>query len=400
MEKCSRCGRNEEEVRLFDGFYVNEDIKICEKCSLLANIPIIKRPSAEQLKASEKGYAVRERLSFLAGLRKEEKKEKLISEDMKKLQEKPELEKPEDLVFKLVDNFHWIIQTSRRRKGFSLNQLAEAIGESESALKMLERGIVPTKALGLIEKIEQFLKISLIKKEYYDLVRKEAAKPEVKTVIMERKVLDSPEKNPLGLKNSSEHMTRMRSEEANDMVKSAILFEKNVKLRFREEVEGVPLRASDFRRENMRGINLAEVKRMEDSAEKYFEIENMKTRNEIGREQIEGFGHEDTDKLKRRVFANESSKPKNKTPSIYELMRAKEERDRTSLIGKDIKFEKIEASVKPIEDIQKIEELSRVVRKKKGFFSKIKEFIGSSEEEKEETPEKIDFETGRIIHYK
>ena len=75
MEKCARCGKNEEEVMLFDGIYVNEPVKICERCAILSNILIIKKPTSEQLKASERPFGVRDRLSRMAGIKQEYKKQ-------------------------------------------------------------------------------------------------------------------------------------------------------------------------------------------------------------------------------------------------------------------------------------------------------------------------------------
>jgi hypothetical protein len=50
-----------------------------------------------------------------------------------------------------------------------------------------------------------------------------------------------------------------------------------------------------------------------------------KTREEVGEEQTDRFGREDMDSLKRKIYPE---KPKNTTPSIYELMKKKEERDK------------------------------------------------------------------------
>src|SRR3989338_86306 len=326
MEKCVQCRKTENEVKLFDGIYVNDIVKICERCSLLANIPIIKRPSAFQLKSSERGAGVRERLSKMAGLDVGEKKEKSRLEALKELEMAPELEKPEDLVYKLVDNFHWIIQTERRRKGFSIKQLADSIGESEEAIKLLEKRIVPSKALDLIRALEQFLKVRLVKKDFIELMeekRKENERIEFelqrrRQVIEKPKefILENPEKNPLGIRQTSS-------------------FGSSVKKNISEEDKPISLRnreAEDFR--------IRDLQRMQEKIDKDMAFEK-KTSFEVGQEQMDNFGKEDTEHLKRTVYRDVKSSGGTSrigTPSIYDLMKRKEEKDRTNIAGSDIKI--------------------------------------------------------------
>ena len=55
VERCVRCDVDGEKVRLFDAIYLGRIEKICERCSIIENIPIIKRPDALKLKESERG---------------------------------------------------------------------------------------------------------------------------------------------------------------------------------------------------------------------------------------------------------------------------------------------------------------------------------------------------------
>jgi len=91
MNICSKCGKSEEEIRLYDGIYVNEPIKICERCSLLEGIPIIKSPTTGQLKESEKPgrNKIYDRLKRMSGI-KEEQETKSIFEELKELENNPE----------------------------------------------------------------------------------------------------------------------------------------------------------------------------------------------------------------------------------------------------------------------------------------------------------------------
>lgn len=350
MVTCVRCGKNEEEIRLFDGFYGVEPVKICERCSIISNIPIIKRPSADQLKESEKAYSVRQRLNFMKGVKPEEKKNITLGEELKNIEKMPERERPEDLVFKLVDNFHWIIQTQRRRKGFTTKQMADIIGESESALKMLEKGLIPTKSLGLIEKIEQFLSIRIIKKDAFEKMKEEANMLKNKPQVIEyrTKLLENPEKNPLGTETREDHLRKMRKEEGDDMIKEAIIEEKNPVAKGMEEIDGTPLRMGDFRSSKIKSLTIADLKRIDEEVERDFEVEEQKTKQQIGDEQFENFGKEDTEKLKKKVYRGNYSPTrisKNKVPTIYDLMKAKSEKEKMSIVGKDIRIEEADDSV-------------------------------------------------------
>ena len=53
-EMCFRCERTGKEARLFDAIYENEMVKVCEKCSITENIPVVRKPSTSQLRESEK----------------------------------------------------------------------------------------------------------------------------------------------------------------------------------------------------------------------------------------------------------------------------------------------------------------------------------------------------------
>jgi ribosome-binding protein aMBF1 (putative translation factor) len=301
MEKCSRCFRNSEEVKLFDGIYVNDVVKICEKCSLISGMPIIKRPSSDQLKKSEKPYGVRNRLERMAHLQAHEKQEKSSFDSIKELETKPELEKPEDLVFKLVDNFHWIMQTERRRKGLTPKQLADSVNESESAIKLLEKGVVPNKSLNLIRTLEQFLKVRLIKRDFLDSIsEKKAEENKVSNFILQKK---------------------------NEIIQKEITQVNPAKSK------PVPnFSPGQYRARTSGDLDIRNLQRQTDKIEHDFSF-SVKSREQVGEEQTDRFGKEDTDYLKRKI----AKENKSSTPSIYELMKKKEARDK-EISGKDIEI--------------------------------------------------------------
>ena len=162
MEKCVRCSVSGEEIRLFDAIYAGRIEKICERCSIIENIPLIKRPDASRLKESEKGVGVYDRMKRLSGIKEQKKEESFFIEDrLKQLEAMPELELPERNKLNLIEHFHWEIMRNRRRKGLSHEKLAENLGESSIAIAMLEKGKIPEGSENLIRKLEQFFQVRL-----------------------------------------------------------------------------------------------------------------------------------------------------------------------------------------------------------------------------------------------
>ena len=178
MKYCERCGVAEDKVQLYD---VIADLKmsvLCERCAIIDNVPIIKKPNTAQLKNFEKPLTVNNRMRSLAGLPKENKATSYFPQDrLNELNKNPSLEFPEKNRLNLIDNFHWEIMRVRRRKGFSIPQLAAAIGESAVALEMIEKGKIPAQADSIIKKIEQFFQIQLRNIPLHEQMIKKQQKP-------------------------------------------------------------------------------------------------------------------------------------------------------------------------------------------------------------------------------
>lgn len=134
-----RCNVSNEKVQLFDAIYNGDMAKICERCSIIENIPLIKKHDTIHLKDSEK-------------LRKER---------LKELEENPILELPIEEQLNLMEHFDWQIMKIRRKKGLSHKQLGEAISEPEISLEILEKGKIPENAEQIIRKLEQFFQVNL-----------------------------------------------------------------------------------------------------------------------------------------------------------------------------------------------------------------------------------------------
>jgi ribosome-binding protein aMBF1 (putative translation factor) len=170
--ECFKCGISDKKVQLCDAITKDGVIKICEKCAGMADFPIIRKPTTFQLKEIERKPTIYERLSKMAGIKfdkeKAEKKEYLIKQEtsLREIVDKnyQEREKPEKTArADLVDNFHWIIMRARRSKKLTQKQLAEAVRETEIAIKKAEEGALPDDKGKLLKKIQDYLGINLYK---------------------------------------------------------------------------------------------------------------------------------------------------------------------------------------------------------------------------------------------
>jgi len=242
MDYCFKCGKSEEEVKLLDAVSLGEIVKICEECSETEDMPIIKKPTIQQLKESEKSYGVYERLSRMAGLEDKEKEEvrriakEITDITLDDLREKKESEKQEKEPLRLIENFHWHISMSRKKKKLTRKELADLLGESETAIRMVENKELPGGADKLIRKLEQFFGIKL---------RKEP----------EGKITEKPD---------------LRREEKKEEIPEKV----NVEMGENEEKE--PARILKFDRESIKNITIADLRRMKEEKEEKEKLERQK----------------------------------------------------------------------------------------------------------------------------
>ena len=167
MSKCFKCGVSGEEVRLLDAVGTGGLVLVCEDCAEKEEIPVLKRPTTFQLKNSENSEyrPFRERRYKELGrpMPPSEKQIKtnrvesrsssktpeltlkdILDRNMKKkhgvdTNVKKEIRRP----INLLENYHWIVMNARRKKHLTPSQVGEAIGESESVVRMVERGMLP-----------------------------------------------------------------------------------------------------------------------------------------------------------------------------------------------------------------------------------------------------------------
>ena len=175
--ECFNCGISESKVRLFDVVSSKGIVKICDVCLKNERMPIVRRPTTFQLKESEKNLSIYDRISKISGIngelrRKDSKTEINLSNIVdRNFASKVSNEKRPRL--DLVDNFHWIVMRARRLKKLTQKKLAQEISESEVAIKMAERGVLPEDDYRLVNKLESFLGIKIIKTKIQKLPEKQ-----------------------------------------------------------------------------------------------------------------------------------------------------------------------------------------------------------------------------------
>jgi ribosome-binding protein aMBF1 (putative translation factor) len=159
MNECFKCGALGDKVRLYDAISNKGIVKICGDCNALERLPIIKKPTDNQIEDSQRQKSVRDMLTgmnrgkALAG--REMSLRELVDKNLKERREKL----PSDL----IDNFNWTIQRIRRARKITREQFSKGIGESEATIRMVENGILPGNDYRIINKIEGYLGVTLRK---------------------------------------------------------------------------------------------------------------------------------------------------------------------------------------------------------------------------------------------
>ena len=160
MNECYKCGVSGDSAKLYHAISNRGIVKICGDCNSLEKLPIMKKPTEEQILESKspRSKSVTERLTNM-------NRGRLIGTEvsLRTLVDKkfnsPIVQVPADI----IPNFHWTIQRIRRARKISREEFARGISEPESTVRMIEQGLLPEDNYKIINKIEGFLKISLRK---------------------------------------------------------------------------------------------------------------------------------------------------------------------------------------------------------------------------------------------
>lgn len=155
--ECFKCEK--DYGHLIDVISKEGIVKVCQDCLREEDLPIVSRRTPVSkppfLRTPPKRYEKSPELK-----RQEKELKKILDRNYTSVNES----KPSDL----VDNFHWILMRARRMKKLTQEQFAKEIKESETAIKMAEKGTLPEKYPELIKKIEAYLSIRLFKENPID----------------------------------------------------------------------------------------------------------------------------------------------------------------------------------------------------------------------------------------
>ena len=160
--RCAICKKTSDETKLLEGIFKAEMINVCSDCAEDEGIPIITKPSEEQLEKADERYSVRERMENLSGPRDttEISKDQTITQgNLAKLRMPAPKEHHEDA----LDNYYWTLNLARRRKKLTVSQLAEKMQVDPQVIQGIEKGKLPKGFQDLFIKLEAFLGIKLLK---------------------------------------------------------------------------------------------------------------------------------------------------------------------------------------------------------------------------------------------
>jgi ribosome-binding protein aMBF1 (putative translation factor) len=160
--RCAVCKRENDEVKLFEGILKAEMIRICEGCAETEGVPLVRKPSEEQIQKAEERYSVRERMERMSGVREstEISDDQIVTQgNLAKLRMPPKKQLHEDV----LDNYYWTLNIARRRKKLSINQLSDLIKIDVKILQSIEKGILPENFEEIFLQLESFLGIKLLK---------------------------------------------------------------------------------------------------------------------------------------------------------------------------------------------------------------------------------------------
>lgn len=388
MAVCFRCERDGKEVKLNDAIYENDIVKVCERCAIIESIPVIRKPTTSQLKEAERNYSVYQRLKRLSGEEEPEHKHESVIEQIRELDENPELELPEKKPFNLIDNFQWHVTRARRNKGLSQKQLAWMLGESETAIKMIEKSELPEDSEKLIRKLEQFFQIKIRERTEEEIEedkeRLERLREKSKIPVVETDETDVEPAEPI--KPLIEEPKLDETDVVSSIASGREIEEKEVEEGMEEPIleDKMPAKVLSFKPEVLESLTVSDLKQMKNGkerderlsaveeerkralqAEKMIreiededkkkqelrdkiasEMKDIATGKKVERGEPESIEEkkEMIDRARVKVAMKpeekeklEKEKPeKEKVPTIYELMEKKKEKEKEKITGREI----------------------------------------------------------------
>jgi len=124
-------------------------VRVSEEYAKREGLLILRKPMEEvkQTISGKREDSVRKNKGFIG------------MEDLRK----PLSTKNDEILKELKDNFHWTLVQKRKGRLLTRKKVADALGESEVNIKMIENGVLPADNFILINKLEGYYGISLRK---------------------------------------------------------------------------------------------------------------------------------------------------------------------------------------------------------------------------------------------
>ena len=80
---CHTCNLSEDEAELHQGIFEGQLILVCKLCAEIEEIPLIKRPTQDQLTEIDKKHSVRERMGKISGFDAEKENQESVQKEFK-----------------------------------------------------------------------------------------------------------------------------------------------------------------------------------------------------------------------------------------------------------------------------------------------------------------------------
>jgi ribosome-binding protein aMBF1 (putative translation factor) len=167
--ECAICKKEAAEAQLYEGILDRSVVKICPTCVELEDIPIIRKPSQEQLDRADSSQSVRERMERLSSRGRVtdiSPDQSIVQRNIARLRAPESKQKHPDV----LDNYYWEVNIARRRRKLSIVQVAQMTGIPVETVQNIEKGQIPKNFEQTFIKLEEFFGISLLKAHRKDVL--------------------------------------------------------------------------------------------------------------------------------------------------------------------------------------------------------------------------------------
>jgi len=136
-------------IAVVDAIEDGRIVRVSEDYAKREGLLILRKPIEEvkQIISGKREDATRKNKGFIG------------MEDLRK----PLSTKNNEILKELIENFHWTLVQKRKGRLLTRKKVADALGESEVNIKMIENGVLPANNFILINKLENYYGISLRK---------------------------------------------------------------------------------------------------------------------------------------------------------------------------------------------------------------------------------------------